>query len=207
MPRARAAVLAAAFALLGTTAHGQERVDRKRECARTSEDGQKQRSERHFLVARDRFLACAQDHCPDVVRNDCLVWLEKLEASIPTVVFVVHDAKGDDVLDARVFVDGQPQATGTAVPLEPGVHAIRAELPDRTVVEKQIQAAETVRNRVIVLAASPAPAPPAAEDDGAGAAPVPTRRIVGYSLIGASAVLAGVTAFLGLDGLARAHEL
>jgi hypothetical protein len=207
---ARAAVVAASLLvllLLPTTAFADDAsAERKRECARTSEDGQRERSDRHFRVARQRFLACTQDHCPDVVRRDCLTWLEQMDAAIPTVVFVVHDARGEDVPNARVLVDGQPEVTGTAVPLDPGNHAVRAELPDGSVVTKDIQAAEAVKNRIVTLDARES-TPRRDDERKAAAGAPPSPPIFGYALLGTSAVLVGVTAYLGLDGLSDAHTL
>jgi hypothetical protein len=206
---ARAAVVVTSLLLLpAAAAAADEAGERKRECARTSEDGQKERSERHFRVARQRFLVCAQEHCPDVVRRDCLSWLEQIDASIPTVVFVVRDARGDDVSNARVFVDGHPEATGAAIPLDPGKHVVRAELPDGAIVSKEIQAAEAVKNRVVTLdVREPAPREPVREVQQPRDELPSSPPIFGYALLGTSAVLAGVTAYLGLDGLSDAHTL
>lgn len=206
MPRTYSVALAALVTLSSAYAEAQERPERKRECARTSEDGQQLRTDRRLRAARQRFLACAQEHCPDVVRRDCLVWIAEVEAALPTVVFVVHDAHGEDVATARLLVDGQPEATGTAVALDPGVHAVRAELPDGSVAVKEIQASEAVKNRVVVLDARDSPRRGDARkpDSDEPRASAPTA---GYVLLGASALLFGVTAYLGIDGLSRAHTL
>ena len=84
MGRACAAILAAVVAMLPTVASAEEGAERRRECARTSEDGQKERTLHHFRAARERFLMCAQEQCPEVVRKDCLTWLEKIEEATRT---------------------------------------------------------------------------------------------------------------------------
>jgi len=185
----------------------------KRECARTSEAGQRNRAEGHLRAARDRFRICAQEECPDVVRHDCVTWLDELEAALPSVVFAVTDENGNDVHGAQILVDGQPVAAdGKALPLDPGSHAVRAVLANGRAVEKEIQVAEGVKHRLVALALPPSSSdgsqPTAAPPNRSAAAGVePPSRTLGWVLGGTGAGVLGVTAYLGLSGLSRAHDL
>lgn len=179
---------------------------RKRECARTSEAGQTDRDEGRMRDARHRFLACARDECPEVVRRDCVAWAAELEPLIPTVVFVVHDAHGEDVQGARVLVDGEPaEAIGRAIMIDPGHHDVRAELPDGASGTKAIEVAEAVKNRVVIVDVD---APPPREKP-APSAPEPSASppVLGYVLGAVGVALAGATAYLWIDGKAREDEL
>lgn len=179
---------------------------RKRECARTSEAGQKDRDEGRMRDARHRFLACARDECPDVVRRDCVAWAAELEPIIPTVVFVVHDAHGEDARGARVLVDGEPaEAIGRAIMIDPGHHDVRAELPDGASASKGIEVAEAVKNRVVILDVD-AP-PPAREKPPAPPEPAASPPVLGYVLGAVGLALAGATAYFWIDGKAREDEL
>src|SRR5688500_5331767 len=86
----------------------------KKECARTGEEGQRDRADGRLLRARARFVACAQEECPDVVRHDCLKWLEEIEVQIPTLVVVVQDEHGEDVPNTRATVDDVQVEIGKA---------------------------------------------------------------------------------------------
>lgn len=181
----------------------------KRECARTSEAGQRSRAEGHLHAARDRFRVCAQEECPDVVRHDCVVWLEEIEAALPSVVFAVTDENGNDVHGAQILVDGQVVgADGKAFSLDPGSHAVRAVLANGRAVEKEIQVAEGVKRRLVALAL-----PPSSDASSAAAPPAPVAaaeapsRTLGWVLGGTGVAVLGVTAYLGLSGLSRAHDL
>src|SRR5207248_1806862 len=77
------------------------------ECLKGSEEGIAARDRGNLRDARKRFVTCAADACPKAMRIDCARWLEDVEASIPTVVFGAKDARGGDIFDVSVYVDGE----------------------------------------------------------------------------------------------------
>jgi hypothetical protein len=135
--RSTPAIGALLFVALGTTygaaANAQGNV--KDECVAAAEDGQQLQTKRKFVSARDKFLACSRSVCPPVVVRDCTRWLASVDESLSSVVFAARHAD-QDLTDVTVRVDGQPLTTtleGTAVPLDPGTHALTFEWSGRTV--------------------------------------------------------------------------
>lgn len=83
-----------------------------------------------LLGARAAMLTCAESACPSEIQTDCVQWLADLRRKLPSAVFSVRDARGRDVVDARVIVDGTLVASridGKAIDLDPGEHHVRFE--------------------------------------------------------------------------------
>src|SRR5262245_2271202 len=100
-------------------------------CASASEDGQLFRIQKKLREARAKFLECSREVCPPPVRRDCAQQLEQTEQSIPTVVLSVQDERGTEIVDARVFIDGELLADrldGVGVRVDPGLHVLRFEI-------------------------------------------------------------------------------
>jgi hypothetical protein len=169
----------------------------KAECVALHEEAQISRREGRLLAARLALRLCSAASCPGAVRADCVGWLEQVGRSLPSVV-VSARARGEDLTDVKVFIDGQPAAerlTGAALEIDPGEHRFRFESPGWPAVERTVLISEGVQDRAIdvdfapVLAAA-APAPPAASP-----APVPLARRLDRFDYGAAAVgLAGLGA-------------
>jgi hypothetical protein len=155
-------VLCAAL-LVPVAAHAD---DAKRRCVAASTEGQALRDGTKLTQARDRFLACARDECPAVVRKYCAEWLGDVEKKLPTVVLRVQTADGADARGARVTVDGKSVALdGSAIPIDPGDHAVHAEVEGAPAIDQQVLVAEGEKDRLVTLRfAAPAvastPAPP-----------------------------------------------
>ncbi|AUX26328.1 uncharacterized protein SOCEGT47_068890 [Sorangium cellulosum] len=99
-------------------------------CLTASEEGQRLRDEGRLREARARFIACGDAACPALVRSDCAGWLSELEARMPTLILSAQDARGHDVADVQVTLDGAPLAArldGRAVEVDPGEHVLRFE--------------------------------------------------------------------------------
>ncbi len=119
-----------------------------------------------YLKARDLFRTCARETCPVVVRRDCAKWLPEMEDAVPTVVLVLHDARGADVSDAKVTVDGDTVATsidGRPLALDPGPHDITFEVAGRPPVTSKFVLRAGDKNRPVSATLQPeAPVPQAA---------------------------------------------
>jgi hypothetical protein len=132
---------------------GEARADGAAECLRGSEEGLAARDHGRLREARKRFVSCAADACPKSLRIDCARWLEEVEASLPTVAFGAKDARGADLFDVSVYVDGERvlgHEQGKAIALDPGPHTVRFERPGAKPVEERVLLRAGERNRSII---------------------------------------------------------
>jgi hypothetical protein len=223
--RRRIVVLASAGAAVAITApvrraHADDRPD-KQACVAAYEEAQQLRKDGKLTSSRARLLVCAQDSCPAVVRKDCTVWLAEVEQATPTVVLAARSPSGQDAVDVTVSLDGKPLAKrldGKALPLDPGPHTFRFELPSAQVParEETILLHEGERNRQVLADFQP---PAAAPSGAAGAAaapssaplPAPMRPaptpVGAYVLGGLGVAGLGVFTAFGLLGLSAKSDL
>jgi hypothetical protein len=137
--------------------------DAKRACVTASTDGQTLRKEDKLLEAREKFHACAEDPCPDVVKSRCTRWLSEIEAEIPSVIVRAKDAGGADVLDIDVTIDGRATQVGRQEPLDPGEHVVIVKRPGGQSKEERFLLVDGERARVLTVhLADAAPDPSAA---------------------------------------------
>lgn len=199
-------VAAGALVVVAVGAPGPARADVKTECVAASEAGQRLRFDAKLLAARERFAACARTACPLIVRQDCTQWSGELAQAIPTIVLAARDARGADLVDVRVSMDGRALAAsldGRALEVDPGVHRFRFEARGRQAVETRVlvRTGEKARS---VMATLRAPAPPAREG-------VPesdhSPPLFGYVLGGVGVVALAGAAALDLDATSSAHDL
>lgn len=159
--------------------------------------------------AREQGLVCAQPACPSFVQTDCAQWITEIEASMPTVVVEGRDQKGEVVQQMRVFVDGEllvERLDGKAIPVDPGEHTFRFQLPGVVPKSTRVVILEGVKNQRVDAAfgtAKPRPVPDqtvgdSKPSDEAGSTSPSTGR--GKSVLGW--VLAGTgVAAIGVGGL------
>ncbi len=146
--RKRASALVIALALAPAVAH----ADDKAACFDASEKAQKLKAEKKLSDARAQFIVCAREICPSVVRVECAKSLAEVENATSTIVIRARDAEGKDVIDVKVYVDGNlllPKLQGTAVPIDPGAHKFRYEFPNGKTVEDDVLIAEGEKDRVL----------------------------------------------------------
>jgi hypothetical protein len=74
------------------------------------------------------------------VRSKCVEWLPGVERALPSIVVAVKDRRGEDAVRAEVRIDGKIVARkldGSAIPVDPGPHTLRVDLPgDRPSVKR-----------------------------------------------------------------------
>ena len=187
------------------------RADDKEACIAASEGAQKLRGERRFAAAREQFLLCARETCPSVIRKDCTEGLIDLDKRTPTVSLRARDARGGDLADVAVFVDGVLVVSaldGKAIPLDPGVHALKFASSGHVPVEQRIVVSEGERDRPVVVTLVSASSPIEAAPDPAVSAPAPavpsTKRplaVGAYVVTGVGLAAVGVGAVLYVVGL------
>jgi len=171
----------------------------KAACVDQHQAAQVLRRERQLIAARGALRACSGAACPSAVRADCIQWLDEVGRSLPSLV-VTASAGGIDLVDVRVFLDGQlvtARLTGAAFEVDPGPHHLRVESPPWPPVERTILVSEGIKERAID--ADLAPAPPPRE--------VRTPPVLDYILGGVA--LAGFSAFaaLGISALYDRQQL
>jgi hypothetical protein len=147
------------------------------ECVSSNEQAGPLQRAGKLREARANMLRCSAASCPTVVRDDCIKAATQLDQAVPTVVFEVHDASGNETSAVRVSMDGRPLAdalTGTAIDVDPGEHVFRFETPGGSVERRFVihEGEKNRRERVAVGADGPgAQGSAAAAAGGAGEAP------------------------------------
>lgn len=181
------------------------------QCIAENELATKRRAEGKLAEAKQHYLSCAAPECPAVVRDECQSLLQKMETSLPTLVFVLVDAKGNDVTGARIFVDDVKTAEpldGHALVLDPGNHRITVEAPSGASIEQTVVAREGEKNRRVRIQL---PAKPSAEIDTTPAVPVRAKAVgpspVVWVLSGVAVVGLGSFGYFGLTGKHQEHDL
>jgi len=174
------------------------------DCLHAHANSQQLRLQGALLAAREQLLRCAQSECPKLVSNECTTWLAEVDAALSTVVFAVTDARGEDVVDVRVWSDGEllsERADGRAQTLDPGMHTFRFEASGFAVRVLALPIRQSERNRIVRVrlervapSMSAAALPAGAAPTDAGATPSPRRADAAEpaSIPVASYVLAGV---------------
>jgi hypothetical protein len=197
---------------------------RAERCVAAAERGQQERDRAAFIEARASLRACAADECPALVRKDCAQWLADVESNIPSVVVGAKDARGNDVLGARILVDGTPYQeeadSGRAITLDPGPHTFRFEHAPDAPVELTLVLRTGEHNRPIYGTFAPTGAAPAASALPAPGAPIapssPAPEAAPRSLhvstwayvLGGIALAGGASfAIFGATGLAEKSQL
>jgi len=138
----------------------------KQACVAAYDKSQLLRRDHKLVEAKEQLAFCARAECPPLVRNDCTQWMSEVLASTPTVVLAARDARGQDLVDVTVSIDGAKvtaRLDGTAFALDPGVHQFRWERTSPPAsAELQVVVREGEKNRVVgVTLAESAPPPPA----------------------------------------------
>ncbi len=170
----------------------------KEGCVSAYERAQDLRRTGKLIEAREALITCSQPACPSAATVDCTRWLGEVEQSLPSVVVSAHDARGHEVADLRVLVDGAPLAaapSGLATPIDPGVHTFRYESSLGPAVEESVTIREGEKNRAVSVTLGPAPAPAAASaapSSSAAARPIPALAwVLGGVGVAGFAVLGG----------------
>ena len=178
-------------------------------CLSAASKGQKFRDAHKLVEARDEFRVCAAAGCPGVVQSDCANWLVGLEKATPTLVVTAKSGAGENLVDVKVTVDGQPfeaKLDGRAVPIDPGTHAFRFEGPDGSTVDEVVVVTEGEQNQRVNVVIGPVPPPGTAGAAATGAAEGGSRstwRNVGWVVGGVGIVGLGIGAAFGISAISN----
>jgi hypothetical protein len=133
-------------------------------CIAASESATTARRAGKLLEARTAFSTCSSSSCPDVVKSGCQQRLAEIRQAVPSIVFQVKDAAGNDLANVKVRMDGKPQEGGvtTAIELDPGPHAFSFEAVGQSTTQKTFTIVEGARERreVITMGTAAPPPPP-----------------------------------------------
>lgn len=86
--------------LVTSVAHADARA-----CVRSHAAGQDEVRQGKLLQAKQYFSSCAVNECPADVRVECLRLSQDVEKRTPSIVLVVSDATGSDVVEAEVYAN------------------------------------------------------------------------------------------------------
>jgi hypothetical protein len=188
----------AAIAALSASAGPALAID-KAACVSAAQEGQELRDAKKLGEAREKLLLCAQNACPEVIRNDCTGWLGDVESRRSSLVFSAKDGAGNDLSDVRVSAGEKlivEKLDGSAVFLDPGEYTLVFEAGGKQT-EKKVIVAEGQKARAIDIVIGEAEKKPT-DPPGEAEAGVYVPPIVLVS-IGA----AGLVAFAALQGIAQ----
>jgi len=139
-------------------------------CAVAYEQAQEQRLEGELLGSRDRLLRCAAPACPAFIQRDCARWLGEVEAALPTIVILAHDAGGRDLTAVQVSSDGvllTETLDGRPLTLNPGKHRLTFESVGLRPVPIELFLVQGQKNRVVEVVFSAAGTPVGTRSSGA----------------------------------------
>ena len=182
-------------------------ADAKKQCVEAYEQTQALRNTGRLRSARAQAMTCSDGVCPKVLRKDCVAWTTEIEASLPSVVFEVHDSKDKETSAVRVSVDGEvmlESLSGKAIEVDPGEHRFRYEIVGEPPIEEMTLIREGEKNRKIRVSAYKAPS---SEDAGAVAERSRSRRVGALVLGGVGVLGLGTFATLALVGTNRRAQL
>jgi hypothetical protein len=209
VPLAGVASLVATTALAAPTAALPPTAPSAHECATASEDAITLRKQEKLTAAKDRLLVCTNGSCPAEIRDECGRRLTEVSGAMPSIVFDVKDAAGNDVSGVRVSVDGVvlvEHAGTSAIPIDPGEHTFRFDGSDASQsVEKKFIVRDGEKNRILAVAFAGGSPPAAAPLAPVAAPPAPppaaASESTGASTLGAQKIGALAAGGIGVVGI------
>jgi hypothetical protein len=132
-------------------------ADDKLACVRAADAAQDQRTAGKLREARASLHVCAREVCPPLVRADCTQWLSEVEISMPTMVIRGQSARGEDLADVQVDLDGRRIADkleGLPIEVDPGPHVLTWRSAGK-VARQEIVVHTAEKNRTVTLRVEP----------------------------------------------------
>ena len=103
----------------------------REQCLTAHVQAQVRRKESALLEASELLRICSSRACPEVIQTDCIQWTTEIEQQMPSIVIEARLGQ-QPAANVRVFVDNKPAPvldSGRAVPIDPGPHVVRVEVP------------------------------------------------------------------------------
>jgi hypothetical protein len=158
--------------LVGWQAHAADPTTA--DCLDASESSLALRDRHKLRNARTQLLVCSAASCPGDIRDECIRRVAEINAGMPTIVFEVKDAAGNDLSAVKATMDGEPLAErleGTALSIDPGDHTFTFDTAGQLRVQKKFVIREGEKDRRERILFGP---PTAVTPD-----PVPTPHPIG----------------------------
>jgi hypothetical protein len=181
----------------------------REECIESHVSGQSLQVEGKLLEAKQQLMSCARPACPPVLQSECSQLVERVDASLPTIVIVARSSSSEvDLPDTRLLLDGVPidaSLAGKPIALDPGRHRIRGERAGVSPIEQELVVAQGEKERKVVLdfplpTDHLAPAPTSsAESESASYPGIPALFWTGSGVAAAGLVVGAVTGALTLS--------
>ena len=178
----------------------------KEQCIAADDAAQDLRRTGKLLEAREKLLLCGSTSCPGLVRDDCAQRLVEVDAAMPSIVFDVKDARGKDLSEVRVQLDGQPfvdRIDGAPRPIDPGSHRFAFDTADGAHAEQTIVVQEKERGSPVRVVLGTAPLPVALPSGSEWT----TQKMIGVGLGGVGVVGLVVGSIFGAMALSDASGL
>ena len=186
-------------------------------CIEKHAEGQEARMEQRLKDAADAFGICADEGCPQLVREDCAQWRTQALTSAPRLMF---EAPEGEIGGLRVLVDGVAIEFEFGQPMifDPGTLNLRFEAPGRTPVERQLSLRAGAPTTVAKIDLPPPPRAvrraPAPKPDPVLDHPIPSPSVANanrtpaliYVLGGVAAGAGGVGTYFAIDGTTDREE-
>jgi hypothetical protein len=170
----------------------------KHACVSAHEQAQELRHAAKLREAREKLVACSQETCPALVRQDCAPWLSEIDGVLPSIVPVARNERGAEAFDVRLFIDGALVAQrldGKAIDVDPGDHVLRFEHAPSRPLEERIVVREGEKARPIEVSFASVEAPALAANARRGPGVLP------YVLAGGAAAAFSSFAYFGIRGI------
>jgi hypothetical protein len=190
------------------------------DCLAASESSLSMRNDHKLRAARAQLLVCSAASCPGDIRAECIRRVGDINAAMPTIVFEVKDAAGNDLTAVKVIMDSEPIAErleGIALSIDPGEHAFTFEASGQPSVQQRfvIREGEKDRRQRVVIGAPVEPAVAATPDaapgtpavvETSGRTPLGSQRIAAIAAAGAGVVGVALGAVFGLQAISKHHD-
>ncbi|HEY5955528.1 MAG TPA: hypothetical protein VIV60_03200, partial [Polyangiaceae bacterium] len=122
------------------------------DCVQNFENGQRLRKEGKLKAATESLIACSQPVCPQFIAKECTSLYTEAQASLPTITVRATEGQSHLLTDVDVYLDGElltKRLDGRAVAVDPGVHELRFELPNKSPLTEKVLVAEGEKNKIV----------------------------------------------------------
>lgn len=173
-------------------------------CSAAYESGQRLLTTARLLDAASQFRYCGSPACPAIMHSECLRFLDRVEATTPSIVVRVRPEVSVPV--GLVLDEGHERPLdGRAIALDPGHHELRLRASGYAVRQQRFLVAEGEKLKMLEVRLEPLPEPEpgqGASETASAAAPQSRTPSVVPWVVTAAIASAGAAGFVhwGLRG-------
>jgi hypothetical protein len=175
----------------------------KQQCAEADSKAQTLRTDGKLSATREQLQICSNAACPALIRDDCAQRIDEVNRVQPTIVLSAKSGAGQDLVDVKVTIDGQPftdKLDGRQLAIDPGDHEFVFTSPGEDPITRHIVIRESEKARAETVTIGKPPVIPTRDQNG----PVDpnagrTQRYLGLGAAGVGVVGVVVGAVFGLS--------